>query len=423
MIIPQRDIRQLWININTKLLSPGRWKGIIRLSSLEIESKQIDIPVTIEIWKNGLPKKQPVRLCLWGYVHSSRLKDYPEEAYRDKVNHGTNVFVATPEFAPEANFDSEGNIVGEINYIKHDEYIKKHIEDGLILFLAYQSGLKGPAEQLSPIWLKAHKIWLRAWLDHLKEMGVAHDQYAFYPVDEPGLSVGIVDLLIALGKSIKEVDPEAQIYTDPVGRATMAELKSMNPYVDIWCPNRSGYLLNEGQDKLAYLKSTGKTIWTYECIGNAKHLSPIGYYRSQAWLIWHYGLTGMGFWSYCTSSADPWFAPEGTLDYLLIYQGKGVVSSKRWEAVRDGIEDYGILSELKNSVDKLKDNSDQTFVKEAKALLDNGTFDIARFCGLDEFGTEPGFGGMKEMREIEDARWDKIKGVRRKIAQLLDELK
>jgi outer membrane protein assembly factor BamB len=422
MLIPNWDMRQLWININTKVLSPGIWKSIIRLRSLDIESKQIDIPVTIKVWKNALPEKQPVSLCHWGYVHTSRLKDYPEEAFRDKVNHGTNVFVATPDFAPVAKFDDEGNMVGEIDYSKHDEYVKKHLKDGVILFLGYQSGLKVSNEPFSSGWVKAHKIWLKEWLKHLKDMGVAYEQYAFYPVDEPGLHDN-VNRLIAFGKVIRDVDPDAQIYTDPIGRATMEELKRMNPYVDIWCPNRSGFLLNEGQDKLAYLKSTGKTIWTYECIGNAKHLSPLGYYRSQAWLSWYHGLTGMGFWSYCTSSADPWFVPDGTLDYLLIYQGKGVVSSKRWEAIRDGVEDYGILYELQHAVDLSKDNSKLKIIEEAKKLLKDDAFEIARYCGLDEYGMEPGIGGMKELRKIEDIRWKKVKKTRRIIAQLLDELK
>ena len=422
MLIPTWDVRQLWINVNTKSLAPGTWKTVIQLRSLEVESKQIDIPVTIKVWKSALPEKQPVSLCHWGYIHTSRLKDYPEEAFTDQVNHGTNVFVATNTFAPAAEFDSEGNIVGKLDYREHDEYVHKHVKDGVILFVGYQGKLKGPAKQFTPVWNKAYKIWLKEWIEHLKSMGVTYDQYAFYPVDEPGLSPEHVTRFIAHGKLIREADPKAQIYTDPVGRATMEDLKNMNPYVDIWCPNRTGFLLNEGQDKLAYLKSTGKTIWTYECIGNAKHLSPIGYYRSQAWLVWHHGLTGMGFWSYSTSSADPWFVPEGTLDYLLIYQGKGVVSSKRWEAIRDGIEDYGILYELKHAANLSKDNSDLKLLEEVHTLLKDDVFEIARYCGLDEYGMEPGIGGMKELRQIEDARWEKIKEVRRKIAQLLDAL-
>ena len=300
---------------------------------------------------------------------------------------------------------------------------QKHSKEGVILFLGYQSSLKGPAKHFTPVWKKAYKLWLREWIEHLKNLGISYEQYAFYPVDEPGLSDEHVNRLIAHGKIIREANPKAQIYTDPVGRATMEDLKNMNPYVDIWCPNRTGFLLNEGQDKLAYLKSTGKTIWTYECIGNAKHLSPIGYYRSQAWLAWHHGLTGIGFWSYSTSAADPWFVPEATLDYLLIYQGKGVVSSKRWEAIRDGIEDYGILNELKHAANFSNDNSDLKALEEAKTLLKDDVFKIARFCGLDEYGMEPGIGGMIEFRQVEDARWDNIKRVRRDIARLLDELK
>ncbi|NOR75476.1 MAG: PQQ-binding-like beta-propeller repeat protein, partial [Draconibacterium sp.] len=167
MIIPNWDVRQLWINVNTKSLAPGTWKTVIQLRSLDIESKQIDIPVTIKVWKNALPEKQPVSLCHWGYVHTSRLKDYPEEALIDQVNHGTNVFVATGTFAPAAKFDSDGNIVGEIDYREHDEYVQKHIKEGLILFVGYQGKLKGSAKQFTPVWKKAYKLWLKAWIEHL----------------------------------------------------------------------------------------------------------------------------------------------------------------------------------------------------------------------------------------------------------------
>ena len=105
----------------------------------------------------------------------------------------------------------------EIDYREHDEYVKKHIKDGIILFFNYQGRLKGPAEQYTPVWQKAYIEWLREWIAHLKNMGVTYDQYAFYPVDEPGLSKELVIHFIANGKIIREADPKAQIYTDPVG--------------------------------------------------------------------------------------------------------------------------------------------------------------------------------------------------------------
>jgi len=46
---------------------------------------------------------------------------------------------------------------------------------------------------ISEAYRKAHVQWLRAWVKHLAEIGVGYDGYALYPVDEPGLSRGLVD--------------------------------------------------------------------------------------------------------------------------------------------------------------------------------------------------------------------------------------
>ncbi|MCK4824556.1 DUF4091 domain-containing protein, partial [bacterium] len=312
-----------------------------------------------------------------------------------------------------------GNIIGEIDFSKHDEYIKQHSPHGIILFFNYQHSLKGPAKPFSPVWEKAHAAWLHAWFEYMKMLGIAYEGYALYPIDEPGLREGLVDQYISYAKVIRRVDDKVQIYTDPVAGATMADLKKMAPYVDIWCPNRNGYLLDIGLDKLKFIQSTGETIWTYECEANAKHQSPLGYYRSQSWLAWRYGLTGIGFWSYCTARHDPWYTPVGGHDYLLIYQGDGVVTSKRWEAVRDGIEDYNMILLLKQTIKNVLQNVDQKTIQEAKDLLEKDVFEIAAYCGLDAYGTQPQPDGMKLLRKVEDLRWAKIKETREKLANLL----
>ena len=423
MIIPARSARQLWLNVNVSHLTPGQWSTSIRFRTLQVESQQVVSRGTITVWNAHLPEKQPLKLCHWGYVHTSILKDQPEAALEDQIRHGTNVFVATNTFAPKADFDENGDLVSDIDFSQHDEYVRRHAPFGTILFFNYQWALKGPAEVFSPKWTKAYKQWLKAWFDHLRAMGIDYDNFALYPIDEPGLRPGLVDKFIAYAKPIREVDAKVQIYTDPVARASMADLKKMAPFVDIWCPNRNGYLLDKGAEKLAFIKSTGKTVWTYECEGNAKHQSPLGYYRGQAWLVWHHGLSGIGFWSYCTSRFDPWFVPAGGQDYLLIYQGNGVVSSKRWEAVRDGIEDFSMLTQLKKAVQKASGKKALAAeVKKANRILKTEASTVAQYCGLDEYGTQPGVGGMKKVRQVEDARWQKILTVRREIARLLDAL-
>ena len=418
IVIAPWEVRQVWINVDASQLTPGEWSCPIRLRTLEVAPAGDSVSLNVKVWPVSLTPKDPLRLCQWGYVESSILKDMVDEALRDQVEHGTNVFV-DGGFMPRATFDENGNLTGEIDFTAHDEYIHRYAPHGIILFGGYQGALKGPAKMFSPPWTKAYKTWIRAWRDHLLAMGLTYDDFAFYPIDEPGLRDGQVEEVVKLARPIKEVDPRLKIYADPVSRTTMTGLKKMAPYIDIWCPNRSGYLLHEGGDKLDFIKSTGKTVWTYECLGDVKHRSPLGYYRSQSWLVWWHGLTGIGFWSYCTSQHDPWYVPKGGQDYLLIYQGNGVVTSKRWEAVRDGKEDYNMLVQLQQLVKDPPPGADPAVLEQARAFLKERTAVIASYCGLDKDGTLPGTGGLPEVRKVEDRRWKTLQETRRELATLL----
>lgn len=418
---PAWGARQLWLNIATKGLAPGEWTGSVQLRSLDIESITVTTDLKVTVWSTKLPETQPLSLCHWGYVHSSVLKDYPEAALEDQVRNGTNVFVGL--FYPLAQFNEQGDLTGEIDFTAHDVYVKQHAPHGVILFCGYQGALTGPGGQDSEAYAKAHVAWLRAWVAHLKELGVDYDGFALYPVDEPGLSDGLVETYLRLAKLAREADPNIRMYTDPVARITEEELREMLPYVDIWCPNRRGLILDKtNAAKLDIIRNSGNTVWTYECDSNAKHQSPLGYYRAQAWLAWHLNLTGIGFWSYCTSQDDPWFLPTLRHDYLLVYPGNGVVSSKRWEAVRDGVEDYSMLAALREIVNQPPPAATPEDLEAARALLDEQAGAVAMFCGLDGDDTLPGSDGLPGVRRVADTRWKKIQSVRRELAALLTRL-
>ena len=100
-----------------------------------------------------------------------------------------------------------------------------------------------------------------------------------------------------------------------------------------------------------------------------------------------------------------------------------MVTSKRWEAVRDGIEDYSILSLLKQAINNVSQNVDQATIQAAKELFEKNAFEIAQYCGLDEYGTEPQTGGMNLLRQVEDERWAKIKATRENMISFLEKLK
>ena len=254
-------------------------------------------------------------------------------------------------------------------------------------------------------------------MKHLAELGVGYDGFALYPVDEPGLSQGLVSAYLRQAKLAREADPRIRMYTDPVGGITVEELKEMLPYVDIWCPNRAGLVLDpNNRAKLEVIKGSGKAVWMYECADNAKHQPPLGYYRGQAWLAWSHQMTGIGFWSYCTSADDPWFVPQQRYDYLLVYPGQGVVSSKRWEAVRDGIEDYALLDTLRERLAAAGGSAPAEKLASVRRLLGEEANRIAGFCSVDDDRRHMTAG---ERRRIEDERWDQLQQFRRELARLL----
>jgi hypothetical protein len=113
-------------------------------------------------------------------------------------------------------------------------------------------------------------------------------------------------------------------------------------------------LLRDWYERFRRAQEAGAEMWFYTC------LHPTGYYpnrfidypliktRILHWLNWRYGLSGYLHWGLCAWSDDPYkTASSGRLppgDGWIIYPGKdGPVSSIRWEAVRDGLEDYEYL--------------------------------------------------------------------------------
>jgi len=419
--VPAWSARQLWLNVNTRALAPGEWKGSLRLRSLEVAPVEASAALNVTVSPGHLPEKQLLHNCGWGYVHSSMLKDYPADALADQVAHGTDVFVGL--FYPTARFDAEGNLVGEIDFHQHDDYVKQHAPHGIILFCGYQGALQGPAAEGSEAYRKAHIQWLRAWVKHLAELGVGYEGYALYPVDEPGLSKGLVENYLRWARLAREADPRIRMYTDPVGQISEAELKEMLPFVDIWCPNRGGLVLDEkNAAKLDIIKRSGKAVWMYECADDAKHQTSLGYYRGQAWLAWRHGMTGIGFWSYCTSQDDPWFVPKLRYDYLLVYPGNGVVSSKRWEAVRDGIEDYAMLALLRQKLQAGKTSAKAEDIAAAERLLGEEASRVGGFCTSDNPNAFIQPGDVEKKRRVADQRWNEIQRLRRELGRLLPAL-
>ncbi len=408
LVIPAWDGRQLWFTINTSSLTPGIWRAKIHLKSLDIQFVETEVELIIKIWDIPLPKEQPLNLCNW----SGTLQ--PEGTFDDQIVHGTNVFTRT--VPPKATFDELGQVIN-IDFSEHDNFMAAHALKGTILFHSLVS-LTGPSPAFSPAWLKAYRSFIPVWIVHLNELGYGYENFAFYPVDEPGLEHGKnLNRFMKWAKLVRECDPKIRIYANPVALITMKQLEEMVPYVDIWAPMQTQIFPKE---KLEFIHSTKTHWWNYDCADNAKHLSPLAYYRGQAWMCWHFGHTGIGFYTYYRGP-DFWFQPESGFEYAMIYKGRGVVTSKRWEAVRDGVEDYTLLHALKMLVEGAEEaGAKSDLVEKSREVLNK------KVAAIVNYSDEPKLNSLysdtperqANSRTLADKRWEMILNIRRDMAGL-----
>ncbi|HQP97733.1 MAG TPA: PQQ-binding-like beta-propeller repeat protein [bacterium] len=408
MTLPAWEARQLWFSVDTSRLQPGSRNVRVKLRTVEVEPVEAEAELHITVWKTPLPQERTFSLCHWSGT------DQPEGALEDQIAHGVNVFVVG--VPAKGQFDPEGNLVGEIDYLSHDAVMTRHTPHGIVLFHRLAQ-LEGPAPEFSPVWQKAYNAFIHKWVAHLKEMGIGYDRFAFYPIDEPGLNDGRgVEIFMQWAVATQEADPEVRMYANPVPQITWNDLQRMAPYVDIWCPYHLSWF---PEDKLAFIRKTETIQWTYACADNAKHLSPLAYYRARAWQVRHFGFTGMGFYTYYLPGVNPWLIPSIGFDYQMVYSGESVVISKRWEAVRDGVEDFEMLIALNSVAEKARlEGTHLRLVEEVQHLHENSVSEIARFCEGDEDGTTPGPDGFPHARVVADKRWSKIQAARRVMANL-----
>lgn len=227
---------------------------------------------------------------------------------------------------------------------------------------------------LSASWKKAFSTWLILLVEHLKQIGIGYDRFAMYPFDE-----SLSEEFYEVAQLIKKTDPNIRIYANRIGKEPQ-DFMRFQDLIDIWVPNYSH--CDQYPASLKMVKSFGKEVWTY--ISSGKRYRPYEHYRLIAWQAFKRGLTGVGFWTYTwTDKKPPKNSWNDTLTavgyYGVVYSfcgspvdthGEKVVPSRRWEAWREGIEDYEYLYKLQQVINRVR-GSHPMEADEAQRILDD----------------------------------------------------
>ena len=328
------ESRQIWLTVRSDDAPPAVYPGKLMIAGRDLRK---ELPLSIKIWPSRLARQLTVYSNAWSYLTWRPIKSIPGIAVADLADHHVNTIVVHPDQLPWP----------KATYREFDKVVSYHKDAKMFLFyLAFNDpgrralGMKEPF--MSPAWQAEFRRWVSAWAAHLKMIGISTDRYAFYPMDEPQNDKDI-DALYDTARLIKQIDPALQVFTT-VGSfrgINNSNIKRLQEVVDIFQVG----LDEVSQRNVSTLLAAGKKVWSYGAVD--KRADPHQFFRLQAWLAFKYGLSGIGFWAYADTgpSGTAWNDFDGVRpDFSVIYEGNNsIVASKRWEAWREGAEDYELL--------------------------------------------------------------------------------
>ena len=272
----------------------------------------------------------------WGYLSSRPICKQPEKCLQDMTAHGINVFVIHPARIPPPG-KRDAQFIKKAALLKKDVILLRGSGRKLLLYLRWDKRLPNESET---------KQWVRWAKSQMADFGLKPSDWALYPVDEAhGRKFG---LLKKYAEWIKAADPTVQIYANPIATrsesVSYSDLRDIEKQIDIWQPSIKFVKNQDGR----FFNAERASWWVYQNPPSpAKTASPLRHYRLIAWSAWLVDAKGVGFWAYGdTTGSSAWDDFDGRRpDYAVVYEhDNGPISSRRWEAFRDGVEDYQLFS-------------------------------------------------------------------------------
>ncbi len=363
-IAPMETV-QLWLVADTHGLGAGTHETVLYLGVLESPATFVEVPVRLDVLPFS-PTEGVYAQMNWA---GTALASCSDQQLADMLDHGITVDYGP--HLPALQLNAEGAPASPADWSKFDAALDRLPPWFQMLFPAPPS-VKWPEgvapEKGSALEEQGFAVAVRELARHLAEKGVGYDRWALYPFDEPWLTgFTVIPELRRFCERVRAADPRVRLYADPAGLVRVEHLEPFKDLIDIWQPEIN--ILRRDPELVAWFQKNARVFWGYEATDPGKNLDPLAYYRVYAWQAWHFGLDGAGFW--CYKYHDAWW-PLETTDWSVVYQtGNQVVPSRRWEACRDGQEDYRLLHLLRGEIGKAREDG-RTEKADAAEKLMNG---------------------------------------------------
>jgi|GEM_PF-2450658 len=363
--IPSGETKQMWFSVHI----PKEYKGAQTVTgNIKIEcvdgtpGKFMFVPVTVNVIPQVLTENSPVHAFTWNLIDPNLLIERPEWAqatFADLKLHGIDMcMLHNLSTCPRPLAKPDGTLE-RLDFSKMDRLLdatKGKFSMYYVTIDIWETdwvrkdlfNLEFP----SPAYKKAFVTWIKGIVKRLKKHGIGYDQFVVNPYDE-----SVSDNCLFISKWVKEADPKIRTVLDSIGPTDTVE--KFKKYIDVWMPHFNSYQSQSNQPSIDLMRKQGKDLWVYYYSegGNEKQQHPTKHYMYKFWWAFKNNITAVGFWAQQYYD-DPWNRAEATADYdtSLVYPTEaGVIPSRRWQAWRQGWQDFCLLSLCRKKLESTKD--------------------------------------------------------------------
>ena len=361
---------RVWIVFNSRGIEPGEYKTKIELKPAWGENAaKSEIAVKAKVWNFALPETRdwPLKSFFWG---PNYLQD--DETETLKLTHAYHITHGwTKGFLYWYGLDA-ANRPRKVDGNTFDETIAKTANEEFFR-TAKDLGMRFVIGWNTPnCW-----EWYKTMSDRFLGMGFAYEDFVFKSLirDEFGKK-HIPDLANYRDDVWRNVGSNlwfqaVYLSTPPPSGATMDDIEAakLPEFFKNWT-----IISDLSQDKKRWpdtvrrLRAKGCSVWDYHCGLHMHARSSLKYYRNSPRKSYAMGMDGSAMWCSSNSKGDDSFDPsDGPDDGILWYgSNRRFISSKNFEAFREGLEDVAYVDRLK----KLLKRDSETAAKYGSLVTD-----------------------------------------------------
>ena len=329
-----------WITVSVPPdAKPGTYCMKGRLA-LHETSKGIELPITVEVLPFELPRAK-IAYGMYFRPSAKTLKNprdrTPERLrfyWRDMARHGMTSMTL---YNYTRVHDGEGNL--DLDKAPVLGWLKDMIEDGLVTPDVPVMYLDGTGIEFDP---NLQKI-LAAFKQEIAERD--WPEFLFYGPDEPGVN----DKSLAVFTALQPVRKHMRIISAISDHAASAYADLLDIYVvNAGCTSPD-------MGKLAADKNV--ELWNYTCHNRGQSNAPFQRYYAGIY-TWALRLKGNFIWAYTEdyTREKGKYLPWAPIYCYVVPGDEGVLASVAWEARREGVEDYRLLTLLEEQIAKHPDD-------------------------------------------------------------------